>query len=1594
MTRSRRLLLAMILLVGLAAPAALVQAQTLPTARHAGAVDPISEGFDDGGTPPPPVGIALGAVSSGTPAQDAWAVVDTGNDKFQYSFRPTPGTEALWNTAWQQGYTLRATVLTPDPADAVDVGVLVQVGSGVGGGRRHILGFGVSGGRQTVDLHGDTLGCDGHDAYRTYELVFDGTSATLDTPGETGCDPAITGIAPAPLAFSPLVDFGSGTGGGTGTGHYALVELTFTDADGDGLDHYTELVAGTDPNRADSDGDGFDDGIEATFGTDPLAATDNPIESKGLASDAAPNDEFGASVSVSGDTTVVGASGDDDGGTNSGAAYVFTRSGTTWTEQQKLVASDAAAGDDFGYSVSISGDTVVVGAFADDDAGTNSGSAYVFTRSGTTWTEQQKLVASDAAASGAFGYSVSVAGDTTVIGAIGDATGGLSAGAVYVFTRSGTIWTEQQKLVASDAAAVDSFGYSVSLAGDTTVVGAQGDDDGGSSSGSAYVFTRSGTIWTEQQKLVASDAAASDQFGYSVSLAADIAVIGAPFADGSSTDSGSAYVFTRSGTVWTEQQKLFSGDGATSDLFGRGVSIAGETIVVGAFGNDVGGSAYVFTRSGTTWNEHQKLVAADAAASDLFGEHVSVFDDSVVVGARGDDVVGQNSGSAYFFDLDVDDDGLLNGFEIENGFDLLGTDESADDPDLDGLDNLAEQAAGTDPHDADSDGDGLSDGDEVNLRGTDPLEPDTDADGLSDGDEVNVHATSPVDPDTDDDGLLDGFEIANGFDPLGPDESAGDADTDGLSNLAEQLAGTDPLDPDSDGDGLLDGAEVNAHATDPLVVDSDGDGFGDGIEVGSGTDPLSAFDNPIEARLRASDAETGDGLGLSVSISGDTAIVGAPYEGAGGPLSGAAYVFVRSGAGWTEQQKLVASDAAASDYFGVSVSVSGDTTVVGAYGDADDGAFSGSAYVFTRSGTTWTEQQKLVASDAAASDYFGVSVSVSSDTIVVGAYGDADSGVYTGSAYAFVRSGGVWTEQQKLVASDAAASRYFGLSVSVSGGTAVVGAYGDAAAGPVSGSAYVFARSGTTWTEQQKLVASDAAASDYFGVSVSVSGDTTVVGAHSDADDGAYSGSAYVFTRSGTTWTEQQKLVASDAAASDYFGVSVSVSGDTTVVGAYGDADAGAYSGSAYVFTRSGTTWTERQKLVAGNAAPNAYFGVSVAVSADVTLVGAYRDLEDGLPTGAAYAFDLDADDDGLSNVDELANGSDVFDPDSDDDGVADGAEVNLFGTDPTLADTDADGVDDGVEIATGTDPLDPGRYLVTPALASVPDPANAADVTGFGSVGYVFEIGAYEVRNRDYVSFLNAVADDDPNGLFNETTDPRYGLVRSGSPGSYQYAAVVGRENHPVRFVSLYDAMRFANWLENGQPEGAQGPGTTEDGAYTITPAGILANDIVLDPTASFALPSEDEWYKAAYYDATPPSGYFAYPTGSSVATTCTAPSAALDTANCDFAVADTIDVGSYPNAASPSGTFDQGGNVWEWTDSIAGTQRRIRGGSFAELSAALDAASSGLDEDPLAEDADLGFRVVPEPGGIEGLIVGCAASAAASVARRRRSIRAGGGH
>jgi MYXO-CTERM domain-containing protein len=400
-----------------------------------------------------------------------------------------------------------------------------------------------------------------------------------------------------------------------------------------------------------------DAGASYPLRVDPVVWTQ---QAELTAGDGAAGDQFGYSVSVSGGTAIVGAHTRYVGANaRQGAAYIFVKSGATWTQQAELTASDGAASDRFGNSVSVSGGTAIVGAL-DHTVGANAqqGAAYIFVQSGGTWTQQAELTASDGAAGDEFGYSVSVSGGTAVVGAFNHTVGAnAQQGAAYVFVQSGGTWTQQAELTASDGAASDLFGISVSVSGGSAIVGADNHVGTNAQQGAAYVFVQSGATWTQQAELTASDGAASDLFGVSVSVSGGTAIVGAYTHNvGANLRQGAAYVFVQSGATWTQQAELTASDGAGGDQFGYSVSVSGGTAVVGARFHKVGadkkqGAAYIFVQSGATWTQQAELTASDGAPFDFFGHSVSVSGSTAIVGAVNHQV-GANAAqaAAYVFD--------------------------------------------------------------------------------------------------------------------------------------------------------------------------------------------------------------------------------------------------------------------------------------------------------------------------------------------------------------------------------------------------------------------------------------------------------------------------------------------------------------------------------------------------------------------------------------------------------------------------------------------------------------------------------------------------------------------------------------------------------------------------------------------------------------------------------------------------------------------------------------------------------------------------------------------------------------------------------
>ena len=780
-----------------------------------------------------------------------------------------------------------------------------------------------------------------------------------------------------------------------------------------------------------------------------------------------PSTKFANSISVDGSRVLIGAPrfNIEADSNPQGAVTVMEYDviSETWNETATLMALDGIPGNNFGISVSLSGNKALIGAHRDDDSGfTNSGAVYVFDFDANTnsWSQSQKLTASDLRSNDYFGYSVSLSGDRALIGSYGD-NGRKGSAYIFDLDSNSNNWLESQKLIASDGASNDYFGYSVSLSGDRALIGAYGDTR---RKGSAYIFDLESNAndWLETQKLIASDGADEDDFGYSVSLSGDRVLIGARGDDDLDSDSGAAYVFdyiidsNTNASIWMETQKLISdAANAYEQSFGSAVSLSGDRALIGAkkhrhpgnvnFYEE--GSAYLFKldTNTNTWSKKEDLIANDAFAGDEFGTSVSLSDDWAMIGAPLKSDTGYYSGSAYVFE------------SIDSPFGIIWQQTQK---------LLPTEGASYE-----------SFGYSVSLSGDRALIGAYHDGFFLEGTSTFSSAYSGSAYIFDFDNNTKSWTLSQKFTP-------DDVEADTEFGKSVSLSG--------------DRALIGAH--------KDGE-----ISSEGGAAYIFDFDvnNNTWSQTQKLYPDVGEGahFGISVSLSGDRALIGVLHGAGIGTRPGSAYIFdLNTNTNlWSKSQILFADDGTSVSRFGSSVSLLGDRAVIGATG-------TGSVYVFDLDTNTWLQTIKLSADDGVS---FGNSVSQSQDWILIGANYDDVMGNNSGSAYVFKYSPSVpnWVQEQKLTPADGVADNHFGYSVSLSGNRALIGArasYLNSNAAP--GSAYIFDLDTNTdnWSQSQKLTATDSAVGDQFGVSVSLSGDKALIGANFNDGNGIESGAAYV----------------------------------------------------------------------------------------------------------------------------------------------------------------------------------------------------------------------------------------------------------------------------------------------------------------------------------------------------------------------------------------------------------------------------------------------------------------------------------------------------
>ncbi|MCA6513736.1 MAG: IPT/TIG domain-containing protein, partial [Chitinophagaceae bacterium] len=976
----------------------------------------------------------------------------------------------------------------------------------------------------------------------------------------------------------------------------------------------------------------------------------------------APEQGQSVSISADGNTAIVGGFSDNSG---IGAAWVYTRSGGVWTQQgNKLVGTGAVGNSKQGRSVSISadGNTAIVGGNADNSG---IGAAWIYTRSGGVWTQQgNKLVGTGAVGAAIQGTSVSISadGNTVILGGRSDNS---NFGAAWVFTRSGGVWTQQgNKLVGTGGVGASEQGQSVSISadGNTAIVGGFSDNSG---IGATWVYTRSGGVWTQQgNKLVGTGAVGVAYQGTRVSISADAntAIIGG-LGDNSNTGAAWVYIFLPPAPTITTFTPTTAAAGAIISITGTNFNntsaitlggtpvtsftVVSNTSIIAVVGSGSSGAVSLTTPSGTaslngftfipppTITSFSPMIAGAGALISITGTN---FDNTSVITLGGTEVTSFTvvSSTSIIAVVGAGSTGAVSlttpgGTASLAGFTFIPA------PTITSFSPMIAGAGAL----IGITGTNFDNTSVITLGGT-QVTSFTVVSSTSIIAVVGAGSTGAVSLTTPGGtASLAGFifspppSISSFTETTGPVGTLVTINGNHLSYpLNIMIAGVPAIPISNDGNTLVAMVMPGATVGGVSVTTPGGTANGSGNFVVIPTQ----FPNFQQGnKLSGSGITSSAYLGWSVDVSadGNTAIVGSPVDNS---LIGAALIYVRSGDTWTQQAKLVGSGniGIAQQGTGVAISADGNTAIVGGNRDND---FVGASWIFTRTGTTWTQQgNKLVGSGAffRPNQGWGVDMSADGNTVLIGGLGDLGG---IGAAWIFTRSGGVWTQQgSKLVGTGGVGASYQGWSVALSADatTAIIGGFRD---DNLKGAVWVFARSGDSWVQQgNKLVGSGAVGNAQQGwkLSISADGNTMIIGGN--ADDNS-KGAAWVFTRSSDIWSQQgNKLVGSGAIgnASQGRSVALSADGNTAIIGGTAD-DVG--SGASWTFTRTGDTWLQKcSKLIGSGAAGAANQGESVSISSDgnTAFVGGFTD---NAGDGAAWSF-IHIPPPVISNFDPTAAGS------------------------------------------------------------------------------------------------------------------------------------------------------------------------------------------------------------------------------------------------------------------------------------------------------------------------------------------------------------------
>lgn len=981
------------------------------------------------------------------------------------------------------------------------------------------------------------------------------------------------------------------------------------------------------------------------------------------------NEFFGTSISISGDGNTVAIGATETGSNSAGSVYVSIRNGTTWSAPVKLPSTYYQINGRFGTSIGLSNDgkTVIVGAPA---SGSNTGIAFVFTRSVNTWTLSNSLVPSDPAVGDGFGSAVAISndGNTAVISAPSKDSG---AGAVYVFTRSGTTWTQAVRLSSGDSVSGDGFGSEVAISdnGNTIAVSANSKTVGSKTvAGVAYIFTKSGATWPVTIKLTAGDYDTGTQFGKDIALSSDGLVLVAGRTEDSSAGNGSTYLFTLTSSGWFQQQKITDPVGATGDRFGCSVALDsfGSVLVVGsplADANTIANAGGVFIYDLTSSSELFKVTSSDT--TEHLGAIVAISGDGNTIAVNSND--GNIKGSVKIFVKGssgwtlqtvltatdaINDWGFGSSAALSYDGNTVAIGAShADSPSLvnAGAAYVFTRSSGTWtqqgkllPNDPAVD---LQMGVSIAISGDGSTVAVGSINYSNSNGKVYLYArtgatwafTTSFMPATI---LATGNQFGcsvtltfNGsYLAIGEKTGTGSVAYSGAVYVYRKVNGTwaqtaKIVPSDTNNANAHFGISVSFSADgSKLIVGADNDGAYGAVYIFTAvSDTTWTQTVKLTEPVRSA---TGFGCSVSVSADGNALVIGASMKDSN---RGAVYVYTFNSSAWVQNSYIKRNDLVANSYFGRQVCVSGDggVFVVGADGV---GTSAGAFYIYDTGNKTQSfpdiEVGKIRPNAIVNSDEYGRAVYVSQDgkTIAVASFRKFN---YTGAVYIYSKQVDTWNLQATILASDGAANDCFGTSITLSqdGNTLVVGATGK---DTNKGAAYVFTRSGNNWTEVAILKKTTRAAEDCFGISVSVSanGDTIAVGAYDRDTSGVYyAGSVYIFVNLTGSFTLQSTLSASDKNIQWYFGgdsgVSLSENGNTLAVAARGSGSG--TNGKAYIFTRSGTAWNQVAILKPLSSDTGNYFGNCISLSKDgKTVAIGYPFFNAGtgtLNSGCVYIF-------------------------------------------------------------------------------------------------------------------------------------------------------------------------------------------------------------------------------------------------------------------------------------------------------------------------------------------------------------------------------------